>query len=123
MRTTLTLADDVAAAIDELRRSEGIGVSEAVNRLVRQSLVAPAAPSRYEHSTFAMEARMDVTNIGEVLGLLDEEDAPHRGGDGGRRAGEVLSLLDGEDAPHRGGDGGRRAGEVLSLHDGEDAPC
>ncbi len=74
MRTTVTLARDVAAAVEGLRRSEGVGVSEAVNRLVRDGLAAPAAASRYEHTSFQMDQRIDVTDIGEVLSLLDESD-------------------------------------------------
>ncbi|MEA2130053.1 MAG: hypothetical protein QOJ85_2944, partial [Solirubrobacteraceae bacterium] len=38
MRTTLTLADDVAAAVEKLRRERSIGLSEAVNELVRAGL-------------------------------------------------------------------------------------
>ena len=73
MRTTVTLEADVAAAVDGLRRSEGIGVSEAVNRLVRDGLSKPAAAPRYEHTSFHLNQRVDVTNIGEVLSLLDED--------------------------------------------------
>ena len=72
MRTTVTLAEDVAAAVEELRRSEGVGVSEAVNRLARHGLAKPASSSRYEHTTYEMGQRVDVTNIGDVLSLLDE---------------------------------------------------
>lgn len=72
MRTTVTLEPDVAAAIEGLRRSEGVGVSEAINRLVRDGLARPAAESRYEHTSYALGQRIDVTNIGEVLSLLDE---------------------------------------------------
>ncbi len=35
MRTTVTLADDVAAAVDEVRRTANVGVSEAVNQRLR----------------------------------------------------------------------------------------
>ncbi len=76
MRTTLTLQEDVAAAVDRLRRSEGIGVSEAVNRLVRAGLARPQTPSLYELDSYAMEQKVDVSNIGDVIGLLDETDLP-----------------------------------------------
>jgi len=33
MRTTVDLDDDVAAAIDQLRRGASVGLSDAVNRL------------------------------------------------------------------------------------------
>ncbi len=75
MRTTITLAADVAAAVEGLRRSEGIGVSEAVNRLVRDGLAKPTARSLYEHTSYELGQRIDVTNIGDVLGMLDEFDA------------------------------------------------
>ena len=51
MRTTLTLADDVAAAVERLRRERSIGMSEAVNELVRAGLTTqdrPAPPFRTE---------------------------------------------------------------------------
>ena len=35
MRTTVTLDEDVAAAIERVRRERSIGLSEAVNTLVR----------------------------------------------------------------------------------------
>ncbi|WP_420435624.1 ribbon-helix-helix domain-containing protein [Candidatus Poriferisocius sp.] len=76
MRTTLTLQDDVAAAVDRLRRSEGIGVSEAVNRLVREGLAKPKTVPPYEHDSYDMGQKLDVTNIGDVIGLLDETGLP-----------------------------------------------
>jgi len=39
MRTTVEFDDDAARAIERLRREEGIGVSEAVNRLIRRGLL------------------------------------------------------------------------------------
>ena len=76
MRTTLTLQEDVAAAVDRLRRSEGIGVSEAVNRLVREGLAKPQVTASYEHDSYDMRQKLDVTNVGDVIGLLDEADLP-----------------------------------------------
>ena len=74
MRTTVTLADDVAAAVEQLRRSEGVGVSEAINRLVRDGLARPETSSQYVHESFDVGLRIDVANIGEVLAMLDELD-------------------------------------------------
>lgn len=76
MRTTLTLQADVAAAVERLRRSEGIGVSEAVNRLVREGLAKAQASSPYEHDSYDMGQKVDVTDVGDVIGLLDETDPP-----------------------------------------------
>ena len=72
MRTTLTLDDDVAAAVEKLRREEGIGISEAVNRLIRAGMVRPKARPRYRHRTAPLGLKIDVTNIGEVLEVLDQ---------------------------------------------------
>jgi hypothetical protein len=38
MRTTLNLPDDVAVAVEQLRSERSIGMSEAVNELVRAGL-------------------------------------------------------------------------------------
>lgn len=73
MRTTFTLDDDVAAAVEALRRAEGIGPSEAVNRLIRQALAVRPQRPPYRHRSVAMGARVDVANIGAVLDLLDAE--------------------------------------------------
>jgi metal-responsive CopG/Arc/MetJ family transcriptional regulator len=72
MRTTLTLDDDVAAEVERLRREEGIGVSEAVNRLIRMALATPPRRQPYEHISADLGIKVDVTNIGDVLELLDE---------------------------------------------------
>jgi Arc/MetJ family transcription regulator len=71
MRTTVDLDDDAARAVEELRRVDGRGLSEAVNLLIRRGLTVqtPAAP--YQHETRRMGARMDVTNIGEVLDVIE----------------------------------------------------
>ena len=74
MRTTVTLADDVAAAVNEVRRTANVGVSEAVNRLVRKGLAERATTPQYEHLSFDVGMKIDVSNIGEVLALLDELD-------------------------------------------------
>jgi hypothetical protein len=42
MRTTLSLDDDVAAAVQRLREERHVGLSEAVNELIRAGLAAPA---------------------------------------------------------------------------------
>jgi len=72
MRTTFTLDDDVAAVVEALRRSEGIGISEAVNRLIRAGLAQPERRIRYIHRSADLGITVDVTDIGAVLELLDE---------------------------------------------------
>lgn len=72
MRTTFTLDDDVAAEVDRVRRAEGIGISEAVNRLIRQGLATPRRRRRYDQRSADVGLKIDVTDIGAVLDLLDE---------------------------------------------------
>lgn len=72
MRTMLNLDPDVAAEVERLRREHGIGLSEAVNRLVRIGMTAPSERPPYRHETRPIGLKVDVTDIGAVLGLLDE---------------------------------------------------
>lgn len=71
MRTTVTLDDDVAAAVIRLQRDRGVGVSAAINQLVRDGLMRTPASPRFEQRTSSMRARIDVTNVAEALDLLD----------------------------------------------------
>lgn len=73
MRTTIDLADDVAAAVERARRERGLGLSEAVNDLVRAGLV-PRKLAPFRQRTYDMGLRVDVSNIGETIELLESED-------------------------------------------------
>ena len=72
MRTTFTLDPDVAAAVEHLRRDEGLGISEVVNRLIRRGLVAPVEARPFTPRSAPIGLRVDVSDIGAVLDLLDE---------------------------------------------------
>jgi hypothetical protein len=75
MRTTVTFEDDVARAIAETQKTEGIGVSAAVNKLVRAGLANPGGRrTSFVQKTSPMEARIDVANVAEVLELMEESD-------------------------------------------------
>lgn len=76
MRTTVTLADDVAAAVERLRRERGVGPSEALNELVRRGLVSRTERKPFVQRSHRMGMRVDLTNIGEVLEMLDGPAAP-----------------------------------------------
>jgi uncharacterized membrane protein YgcG len=80
MRTTITLADDVAAGIEKLRRERDLGLSEAVNDLVRAGLTRDRPRPPFRQRTYDMGLTLDVANIGEVIDLLEAEDdsAPRR---------------------------------------------
>lgn len=70
MRTTITLADDVAAAIEKLRHERSIGLSEAINDLVRAGLTErPVAPFRQQ--THKLETGIDVSNVADAIEALD----------------------------------------------------
>jgi uncharacterized membrane protein YgcG len=74
MRTTITLADDVAAGIEKLRRERDLGLSEAVNDLVRAGLTRERPGPPFRQRTYDMGLTVDVSNIGEAIELLEAED-------------------------------------------------
>ncbi len=72
VRTTITLSDDVAAAVEKVRRERGLGLSEAVNDLVRSGLTVEQQTTRpFRQQTYDLGDGVDVSNIAEVLELLD----------------------------------------------------
>jgi len=76
MRTTVTLADDVAAELDRLRRERSIGVSEALNELARAGMARKRATrTRFVQRTHNFGAStIDVTNVAEALELAEGPD-------------------------------------------------
>lgn len=76
MRTTVMLDKDVAAAVSRLRHERQIGVSEAVNDLVRAGLTVRPDQRRFQQRSFPMGLRIDVTNIAEALEILEGPGAP-----------------------------------------------
>ena len=72
VRSTITLDEDTAAAVERLRREQGIGPSAAVNALIRRGLTEPPRTGRgYRHRSAHLGLTVDVTNVAEVLDLLD----------------------------------------------------
>lgn len=71
MRTTLSLDDDVAAAVQRIREQRHIGLSDAVNELIRAGLAAPARRSRFRQRTANLRLRVDVSNVADALDHLD----------------------------------------------------
>jgi len=77
MRTTITLSEDVAAAVERLRRDRGVGLSEAVNDLVRSGLTAERTTKPFHQKTHDLGAsRIDLSNIAETIETLDGAAAP-----------------------------------------------
>jgi hypothetical protein len=71
MRTTVTLDDDVATALERLRRERNMGLSEALNELVRAGLAAPSPRAPFRQRTADLGAGVDVRNVAEALELAE----------------------------------------------------
>lgn len=71
MRTTVVLADDVAAAIEQLRRERSAGLSEVVNDLIRAGLTTKRSAEAFRQRSEHIGIRLDVSNVAEVLELLE----------------------------------------------------
>jgi hypothetical protein len=71
MRTTLSLDDDVAAAVQRLREERHIGLSDAVNELIRAGLAAPAQHMTFRQRTADLGLRIDVSSVADALEHLD----------------------------------------------------
>ncbi|MFL5818751.1 MAG: CopG family transcriptional regulator [Conexibacter sp.] len=71
MRTTLTLADDVAAAVEKLRRKRSIGLSEAVNDLVRAGLVREQPTAPFVQKAHNLGEGVDYSNVADAIETLD----------------------------------------------------
>lgn len=76
----MTLAKDVAAAVEQLRREEDIGVSEALNRIARAGLAVAGKgkrPQPFRQRTAKMgRFGIDVSNVADALEIA--EGADHR---------------------------------------------
>ena len=75
MRTTLSLDDDVAAAVQRLREERHVGLSEAVNELIRVGLAAPARRTAFRQRSANLGLRVDVSNVADALEHLDGPEA------------------------------------------------
>lgn len=71
MRTTITLADDVAAAVERVRRERSLGLSETVNDLIRSGLVARRGQRGFQQKTHDMGRGIDYTNVAETIETLE----------------------------------------------------
>jgi hypothetical protein len=71
VRTTVTLADDVAAAIENLRQERSIGLSEAINDLVRAGLVEHRKVTPFRQKAHDLGRGIDFSNVAEAIETLD----------------------------------------------------
>lgn len=79
MRTTLTLDQDVAALIEDLRKTRGVSLKDLVNEALREGLkhmLAPprqCAPFRTESVDLGRCLLGNVDNVAEVLAVAEGE--------------------------------------------------
>ena len=79
MRTTLTLDDDVAAKLDQIRRRNRTSFKETVNAVLRRGLAAqerrPAAARRFRVETFRSPFRpgVDPMRLNQLADELEAE--------------------------------------------------
>lgn len=72
MRTTVNLADDVARAVEQLRRERAIGLSEAINDLIRSGLTKTESHVPFTQQTHDMgTAHIDYANVWEAIEAAD----------------------------------------------------
>lgn len=71
MRTTVTFDDDVAAAVERLRQEGKLGMSEAVNDLVRRGLRNDDVRRPVRLETFSLDLRFDISNVAEALEIAE----------------------------------------------------
>jgi hypothetical protein len=75
MRTTVTLADDVAAAVERLRKERGLGLSEALNELARAGLSQRGKRREFSQHSHSLGLKIDVTDVADALELLEGDAA------------------------------------------------
>jgi plasmid stability protein len=78
MRTTLTLDDDVAAALARRRAERGTALRQEVNELLRAGLSATSPPAAASGETYELPTydpgRSFITDHRAMKDLLDDED-------------------------------------------------
>jgi hypothetical protein len=82
MRTTITLDEDVASAVEQLRRDEHRSLRDVVNELLRHGLAQHGAPKADPPTVWTRSVSLggsrlpDVDNVSEVLAIAEGEDHP-----------------------------------------------
>ena len=72
MRTTVTLEPDVVAAVNRLRTTQGLGVSEALNQLARAGMVSQPPRKAFKQRTANLGTLLvDVSNVQEALDVAE----------------------------------------------------
>lgn len=78
MRTTVTLDDDVAAALRQVERERGISFKEALNSAVRAGLAAERSPGRafvVQPFHAAIRPGVDLRRANRLLADLEDDES------------------------------------------------
>jgi hypothetical protein len=71
VRTTIEFDADTAKAVDDVRRELGVGVSEAVNTLIRRGLLPRRDAPAFRQESRELGLKIDVSNVAAALEDLD----------------------------------------------------
>ena len=72
MRTTVVLDADIAQPLEQLRRKDRPGLSQALNQLVRRGLEVTTTPAKVHQRSQPLDIRIDISNIADALEFLDQ---------------------------------------------------
>ena len=83
MRTTLTIDDDIAARIEERRRTDGQSLKQVVNQLLREGLRSSERPPEarpYRTKTHKLRLRpgFDAARLNQLVDELETEERTAR---------------------------------------------
>ena len=79
MRTTLTLDDDVAAALERLRKARDASLKEVINEALRRGLrdmggrPKPSVPFRTQSVALGRPQIASIDNIAEILAITERD--------------------------------------------------
>ena len=78
MRTTLTIDDDVAAALERLRKQRDVSLKQIVNEALRKGISElnhrRKRGARYQTRVVNLgQARLSIDNISEVLSIAEDK--------------------------------------------------
>ena len=75
MRTTVQFDPDTGQAVEQLRRERHLGVSQAVNELIRRGLVPSREVAPFRQHTRRLGLKVDVSNVADALEHLEGPEA------------------------------------------------
>lgn len=81
VRTTVTLDEDVAAALQAVARERGLSFKEALNTAVRSGLSRPGeerSPYRVPARALGLRPGIDLDQALQLAGKLEDEETVHK---------------------------------------------